>query len=116
MKVRMTMADVGVAQKNSSTSARYSAAASVAAAKLRGARGHGGAGAADRIGLVVVGDAGHERRVADSAAGSPAGPVWSVQPKRGRKPTRPNTGFTCSSRARSASIVVVRQRMADHVR
>ena len=28
---------------------------------------------------------------------------------------RPNTGFTCSSRARSASMRVVRQRVADHL-
>ena len=73
------------------------------AASTRGALRHGRAGAADRIGLVVVGRSAAANGASLSAAGSPAGPVRSVQPKRGRKPTRPNTGFTCSSRPRSAS-------------
>ena len=83
-----------------------------AAAQRRGALRHGRARAADRVGHVVIRHRRHERRGA-IAAPSPAGPVVSEHAEPRQDVDAREHRVHRSSRARSASDRVVRQRLAE---
>jgi hypothetical protein len=99
----------GFAEEIGVIASRYSAAIAGGGRESGDAGGHGRAGAADRIGLVVVGDRRHERRGRQTRPDRRrAGWIGAAEARQ--EADAANTGLTCSSRARRASIVVVRQR------